>query len=144
MVTASRSEDGLVVRVEDGTFSQVVSVEYRGQDTNTQEEAGNNKHFIYVWVRNRSLVDRVREQEMVAGDWMKMDMDEHVEVTELETGDQEEHWDPLQGSSPVVISDDVIAPTKSVDPVSTVSTDTSSLVPIISPAWQTGGSLSCH
>ena len=73
MVTASRSEDGLVVRVEDGTFSQVVSVEYRGQDTNTQEEAGNNKHFIYVWVRNRSLVDRVREQEMVAGDWMRMD-----------------------------------------------------------------------
>ena len=82
MVTASRSEDGLVVRVEDGTFSQVVSVEYRGQDTNTQEEAGNNKHFIYVWVRNRSLVDRVREQEMVAGDWMRMDKVKCVQEVE--------------------------------------------------------------
>jgi len=59
--------------------------------------------------------------------------EEHVEVTELETGDQEEHGDPLQGSSPVVISDDVIAPTKSVDPASPVSTETSSPVPIISP-----------
>ena len=40
-------------RVDDGTCSQVASVEYRGQDTNTQEEAGNNKHFfIDVWVRN--------------------------------------------------------------------------------------------
>ena len=59
--------------------------------------------------------------------------EEHVEVTELETGDQEEHGDPLQGSSPMVISDDVIAPTKSVDPASPVSTETSSPVPIISP-----------
>jgi hypothetical protein len=41
-------------RVKDGTCSQVVSVEYRGQDTNTQEEAGINKHFfIDVDVRNR-------------------------------------------------------------------------------------------
>ena len=30
-------------RVEDGTCSQVASVEYRGQDTSTQGEAGNNK-----------------------------------------------------------------------------------------------------
>ena len=73
LVTASRAEDGLVVRVEDGTCSQVVSVEYLGQDTNTQEEAGNNKHFIDVWVRNCILVERMREQEMVAGDWMRID-----------------------------------------------------------------------
>ena len=32
-------------RVEDGTCSQGASVEYREQDTNTQEEAGNNKHI---------------------------------------------------------------------------------------------------
>ena len=68
LVTASRAEDGLVVMVEDGTCSQVVSVEYLGQDTNTQEEAGNNKHFIDVKVRNCILVERMREQEMVAGD----------------------------------------------------------------------------
>ena len=30
MVTASRSENGLVLRVEDGTCSQVVRLEYRG------------------------------------------------------------------------------------------------------------------
>ena len=60
--------------MEDGTCSQVVSVEHSGQDTNTQEEAGNNKHFfIDVWVRNSILVDRMREQSMVAGDWMRMD-----------------------------------------------------------------------
>ena len=30
MVTANRSENGLVLRVEDGTCSQVVRLEYRG------------------------------------------------------------------------------------------------------------------
>jgi hypothetical protein len=42
MVSASRSEEGMVVMLEDGTSS----VEYRGEDTITQEEAGYNKHFI--------------------------------------------------------------------------------------------------
>ena len=66
MVTTRRSEEGLVVMVENGTCTQVVSVEYRGQDTNTQEEGGNFKHFIDVWLRNSILVDRMRGQEMVA------------------------------------------------------------------------------
>ena len=69
-------------RVEDGNCSQVVSVEYRGQDTNTQEEAGNNKHFIDVWVRNSSLVDRMREQEMVARDCMRMDKVKSIQEVE--------------------------------------------------------------
>ena len=60
MVTAGRSDDRLVVKVEDWTRSQVVSVEYRGQDTNTQEETGNNKHSLDVWLRNSILVDRMR------------------------------------------------------------------------------------
>jgi hypothetical protein len=51
MVTASRSGKGLVVRVEDGTCSQVVSVEYRCQDD--------------VWLRKSILLDRMREQKMV-------------------------------------------------------------------------------
>ena len=43
-------------------------MEYRGQDTITKEEAGHNKHFIYVvWLRNSVL------QEMVVMDWMGMD-----------------------------------------------------------------------
>jgi hypothetical protein len=33
MVTASRSENGLVLRVEDWTCSQVVRFEYRGKET---------------------------------------------------------------------------------------------------------------
>ena len=48
MVTASRSQEGLVVIVEDGTCCWMVSVEYRAKDTNTQDEAGNYKHFIDV------------------------------------------------------------------------------------------------
>ena len=36
--------------------------------------AGNNKPFIDVWVGNSILVGRMREQEMVAGDWLRMDM----------------------------------------------------------------------
>ena len=44
----SRVEEGLVLRVEDGTCSQQVIVEYRGQDIRTQEEAKNNKHFIDI------------------------------------------------------------------------------------------------
>ena len=59
--------------VEDGTCSTVVSLEYRGSDTITQEKGWNNKHFIDVWLRNRILVDRMREQEMVAEDWMRVD-----------------------------------------------------------------------
>ena len=51
MVTASRSGKGLVVRVEDGTCSQVVSVEYRCQDD--------------VWLRKSILLDRMMEQKMV-------------------------------------------------------------------------------
>ena len=33
----SRVEEGLLLRVEDGTCSQQVNVEYRGQDIRTQE-----------------------------------------------------------------------------------------------------------
>ena len=40
----------------------------------SHEEAGNNKHFIEVWLRNSIQVDRMREQEMVAGAWMRMEM----------------------------------------------------------------------
>ena len=63
---ASRSGEGLVVRLEDGTCFQTVNVEYRGLDTNTQEEARNYKHIINVWLMNRILVDWMRGQEMVA------------------------------------------------------------------------------
>ena len=35
---------------------------------------GNSKPFIDVWVGNSILVGRMREQEMVAGDWLRMDM----------------------------------------------------------------------
>ena len=51
-----------------GTCSQQFSVEYRGQDTMTQEEAGNNKHFIDVWVTSSVLVDRIGRQDIVAED----------------------------------------------------------------------------
>ena len=44
-------------------------MEFRGQDTNTQEEAGNFKH-IHLWLRNSILVDRMRGQEMVAEAWI--------------------------------------------------------------------------
>ena len=55
--TDFRYEDGLVVRVEDPTSSQVVSA---------AEEAGNNKLFDYDWLIINILVDRMREQEMMA------------------------------------------------------------------------------
>ena len=57
------------------TCSQVVSIEdyMVGQFPNRQEEAGNSKHFIAIWVRISILVDRMREQQMVAGDSMRMD-----------------------------------------------------------------------
>ena len=47
------------MRVEEGMCSQQVSVEYRGQDTMTQEEAGNNAHFIDVWVTSSVLLHRI-------------------------------------------------------------------------------------
>jgi hypothetical protein len=50
-------------------------MEFRGQDTNTQAEAGNFKH-IHLWLRNSILLDRMRDQEMVARAWMRMDMAE--------------------------------------------------------------------
>ena len=40
-----RPVEGLVVLLEDGTCSEVVNVEYRGQDTNTHDEARNYKYF---------------------------------------------------------------------------------------------------
>ena len=40
----------------------------------SHDEAGNNKHFIEVWLRNSIQVDRMREQEMLARDWIRMDM----------------------------------------------------------------------
>ena len=52
-------------------------MEFRGQDTNTQAEAGNFKH-IHLWLRNSILVGRMRDQEMVARAWMRMDMAERV------------------------------------------------------------------
>ena len=36
--------------------------------------AGNNKPFIDVWVGNSILVGRMREQEMAAGDWLRMEV----------------------------------------------------------------------
>ena len=73
VVTVNRMQTGLVVRVEDGTCSEVLSVEYRGLDTHTQEEAGNNKHFIDLWVENKTMVDRMMEMLLVAGDWIRME-----------------------------------------------------------------------
>ena len=59
--------------MRDGTCSQQVSVEYRGQDTRTREEARNNKHFIDVMVTSSVLLDRIGRQDIVAGDWLRMD-----------------------------------------------------------------------
>ena len=39
-----------------------------GAKRTSNEEAGNNKHFIELWLRNSIQVDRMREQEMVASD----------------------------------------------------------------------------
>ena len=39
----------------------------------------NNKPFIDMWVENSILVGRMREQEMVAGDWLRMDVFECVQ-----------------------------------------------------------------
>ena len=64
----SRVEEGLLLRVEDGTCSQQVNVEYRGQDIRTQEEAGNNKHFIVARVTSSVLLDRIGKQDIVAED----------------------------------------------------------------------------
>jgi hypothetical protein len=47
-------------------------MEYRGYDTIAQEEAGNNKLFIDVRLIINILVDRMREQEMMARTWMRM------------------------------------------------------------------------
>ena len=44
-----------------------------GAKRTSNEEAGNNKHFIEVWLRNSIQVDRMREQEMVPSDWESMD-----------------------------------------------------------------------
>ena len=47
MVTASRYQVGLLMRVKDGTCSQVVIVKYnRGYDTITEEETGNKKRCL--------------------------------------------------------------------------------------------------
>ena len=40
--------------------------EYRGSGG-----AGHINNFLTVWVRNIILVDRMGEQEMVTGDWMR-------------------------------------------------------------------------
>ena len=61
MLTASSSEDVLVVRVEDG-----------GSRTPSHRRKrlgfGNNRHFKDDWLMNTIMVDRIREQEMVAKD----------------------------------------------------------------------------
>ena len=46
MVTARRSEEGLVVMVDNGACSQVVSVEYSGQDTNIQEDGHGEGKYV--------------------------------------------------------------------------------------------------
>ena len=46
MVKDRRSEGGLVVKVEDGACSQVVSVEYSGQDTNIQEDGHGEVKYV--------------------------------------------------------------------------------------------------
>ena len=68
VVTSSRVEEGLVLRMRDGTCSQQISVEYRGEDTRTREGAGNNKHFIDVRVTSSVLLDRIGKQDIVAED----------------------------------------------------------------------------
>jgi hypothetical protein len=62
-VIGFRYKDGLVVRMEDGTCSQVVSA---------VEETGNKKLFIDVWLIINIPVDRMREQKMMARTWMRM------------------------------------------------------------------------
>ena len=85
VVTSSRVEEGLVSMVEDGTCSQQVSVEYRGEDTRTREGAGNNKHFIDVRVTSSVLLDRIGRQDIVPRDWLRMDRVKCVR--EVEDGD---------------------------------------------------------
>ena len=46
VVSVFRDDDHVILRLEDGTVSSVVSVEYRGHDTETLEQAGDNKHWV--------------------------------------------------------------------------------------------------
>ena len=58
----------VVIRLEDGTVSSVMSVEYRGGDTETLEQVGDNKTWVDVWCDNSETVDRVRSLALDTGD----------------------------------------------------------------------------
>ena len=75
-------ERSAIIRVEDGTCSSVVSVEYRGEDT--MEEAGNNKHFIDIWVTDEAVVAYIVNQSIQGGDWLRI---EGVTLKVEESGD---------------------------------------------------------
>ena len=63
----------VVIRLEDGTVSSVMSVEYRGGDTETLEQAGDNKTWVDVWCDNSETVDRVRSLALDTGDMVSVD-----------------------------------------------------------------------
>ena len=44
--------------------------------------AGHINNFLAIWVRNIILVDRMREQEMVARDCMRMDKVKSIQEVE--------------------------------------------------------------
>ena len=48
--------DQMILRLEDGTVSGVLSVEWCGDDTETQEQAADNKYWVDVWCDNREII----------------------------------------------------------------------------------------
>ena len=61
----------VILRVEDGTVSGILSVEYRGSDTETMEEAGDNKQWVDVWCEH---ADPGVTNCLVSGDLVILDL----------------------------------------------------------------------
>ena len=70
----------VILRLEDGTVSGIVSVEYRGSDTETMEEAGDNKQWVDVWCEH---ADPGVTNSLVDGDLVLLDL---VRCVKLDNG----------------------------------------------------------
>ena len=73
LVSVTRVDGMMIIRVEDGSVSRLVTVEFLGPDTNTLEQLGDNKMWVDIWVESRAARIDVERLMLGKGDVVKLE-----------------------------------------------------------------------
>ena len=73
LVSVTKVDGMTIIRVEDGSVSRLVTVEFLGPDTNTLEQLGDNKMWVDIWVESRAARIDVERLMLGKGDVVKLE-----------------------------------------------------------------------